>query len=178
MRRSSTWPSGLSSPILAAPSSAQWIVNSYTLAFAALLLTAGALADRLGARSGFLVGLTIFVVGSAAAASPIRCTMLIAARLAQGVGAAWLMPCSFAIITHAFLEPRPSAGAGDLGRGIGHRSRQRPVVGGILATALSWRAIFLVNVPVAIVATVLLVRHLAETRRHGHPLDPAGQRWR
>ena len=157
-------------------SSAQWIVNSYTLAFAALLLTAGALADRLGARSGFLVGLTIFGVGSAVCSVADSLTMLIAARLVQGVGAAWLMPCSLALITHAFPEGHDRrralaiwGGASGIGLASG------PILGGILATALSWRAIFLVNVPVAIVATVLLVRHVAETRRHGHPLDPAGQ---
>ena len=118
----------------------------------------------------------MFGVGSAVCSVADSVTMLIAARFAQGVGAAWLMPCSLALITHAFPEAHDRrralaiwGGASGIGLASG------PILGGILATALGWRAIFLVNVPVAIVATVLLVRHVAETRRHGHPLDPAGQ---
>src|SRR6266576_7289735 len=75
-------------------STAQWIVNGYTLAFAALLLSAGALADRVGPRTGFLIGLAIFGLGSAACAGATSLTMLIAARIVQGAGAAGLMPCS------------------------------------------------------------------------------------
>src|ERR1700758_683471 len=73
---------------------AQWIVNAYTLAFAALLLSAGALADRLGSRTGFLIGLAIFALGSAGCASAISLPGLIVARVVQGAGAAALMPCS------------------------------------------------------------------------------------
>jgi DHA2 family methylenomycin A resistance protein-like MFS transporter len=73
-------------------STAQWIVNGYTLAFAALLLSAGALADRLGSRTGFLVGLAVFGLGSAACACATSLTALIVARVIQGAGAAALMP--------------------------------------------------------------------------------------
>src|SRR4029077_18779510 len=73
-------------------STAQWIVNGYTLAFAALLLSAGALADRLGLRKGFLIGLAIFGLGSAGCACAISLTALIVARVIQGAGAAALMP--------------------------------------------------------------------------------------
>src|SRR3954452_14441935 len=85
-------------------STAQWIVNGYTLAFAALLLSAGALADRGGSRTGFLVGLAIFALGSAACAGATSLTVLVAARVVQGSGAAALMPCSLALIAHAFPE--------------------------------------------------------------------------
>jgi MFS transporter, DHA2 family, methylenomycin A resistance protein len=157
-------------------SAAQWIVNGYTLVFAALLLSAGALADRLGARRGFLVGLTIFGLGSAACSVAGSMATLIAARVIQGAGAAWLMPCSLALIAHSFPEGHARrralavwGGASGVGLAGG------PVLGGILTSAISWRAIFLVNVPVAIVAAVLLGRHVAETRRHRHPLDAPGQ---
>src|SRR3954449_4852880 len=87
-------------------STAQWIVNGYTLAFAALLLSAGALADRLGSRSGFLVGLAVFGLGSAACACASSLTMLVVARVVQGAGAAALMPCSLALIAHTFPGSR------------------------------------------------------------------------
>ena len=94
-----------------APSSAQWVVDGYTVAFASLLLLAGSLADRSGARTGFLVGLTVFVLASAACAVAGSVTFLVAARVAQGVGAAWLMPSSLALITHTLrASPRRVAG--------------------------------------------------------------------
>src|SRR5437870_6217498 len=83
-------------------STAQWIVNGYTLAFAALLLSAGALADRLGLRTGFLVGLAVFGLGSAACACATSLTALILARVLQGAGAAALSPGWLALLAHAF----------------------------------------------------------------------------
>src|SRR5437762_13906426 len=75
------------------PSIAQWVVDGYTVAFASLLLLAGSLADRIGARRGFVVGLAVFALSSAACASANSVAFLITARVAQGIGAAWLMPC-------------------------------------------------------------------------------------
>src|ERR1700754_3700901 len=83
-------------------STAQWIVNGYTLAFAALLLSAGALADRAGLRTGFLVGLAVFGLGSAGCAGAVSLTALIVARVVQGAGAAALMPCSLGLIADMF----------------------------------------------------------------------------
>jgi DHA2 family methylenomycin A resistance protein-like MFS transporter len=155
---------------------AQWIVNGYTLTFAALLLSAGSLADRVGARAGFIIGLAIFGVGSAVCSAADSIGMLIVARVIQGAGAAWLMPCSLALIAHNFPDavPRRRAlaiwgGASGVGLAAG------PIVGGVLTSAVSWRAIFLVNLPVAVLAAGLLVRHVTETGRHRHPLDGVGQ---
>jgi DHA2 family methylenomycin A resistance protein-like MFS transporter len=159
-----------------AVSTAQWIVNGYTLAFAALLLTAGSLADRLGLRTGFLVGLAVFAVGSAACAGATSLAGLIVARVVQGAGAAALMPCSLALIAHMFPDPgdrRRALGVWGGASGIGLAAG--PVLGGIITAALGWRAIFLVNVPIAAVAAELLRRHVAETPRHRHPLDLPGQ---
>jgi len=157
-------------------STAQWIVNGYTLAFAALLLTAGALADRLGLRTGFLVGLAVFAVGSVACAGATSLAVLIVARVVQGAGAAALMPCSLALIAQTFPDPGDRrralgvwAGASGIGLAAG------PVLGGIITAVLGWRAIFLVNVPIAAVAAGLLRRHVIETARHRHPLDLPGQ---
>jgi hypothetical protein len=156
-------------------STAQWIVNGYTLTFAALLLSAGALADRAGSRTGFLVGLAIFALGSAACAGATSLTVLIVARVVQAAGAATLMPCSLALIVHGFPEAherRRALGLWGGASGIGLAAG--PVLGGVLIAAFGWRAIFLVNVPVAAAAALLLVRHVDETRRHRHPLDVPG----
>lgn len=156
--------------------SAQWIVNGYTLAFATLLLSAGALADRIGAKRGYMIGLAIFATGSAGCAAATSIGTLVVARVIQGSGAAWLMPCSLALIAHAF--PDQSArrralavwgGVSGIGLGSG------PVVGGLLASTIGWRSIFLVNLPVAAGALLLLRRHVAESKPHRHPLDPVGQ---
>ena len=159
-----------------AVSTAQWIINGYTLAFAALLLTAGALADRLGLRTGFLAGLAVFAVGSAACAGATSLAELIVARVVQGAGAAALMPCSLALIAHTFPDPRDRRRAlGVWGGASGVGLAAGPVLGGVITAALGWRAIFLVNVPIAAVAAQLLRRHVAETQRHRHPLDLPGQ---
>jgi MFS transporter, DHA2 family, methylenomycin A resistance protein len=155
---------------------AQWIVNGYTLAFAALLLSAGALADRLGSRAGFLIGLAVFGLGSAACAGATSLPALIGARVVQGAGAAGLMPCSLALITHAYpgADDRRRALAAWAGAsGIGLAGG--PVLGGVLTVAFGWRAIFLVNVPIAATTAALVLRHVGETDRHRHPLDLPGQ---
>src|SRR6201995_23376 len=157
-------------------STAQWIVNGYTLAFAALLLSAGALADRIGLRTGFLVGLAVFGLGSAACACATSLTVLIVARVVQGAGAAALMPCSLALIAHMFPDAgdrRRALGVWGGASGIGLAAG--PVLGGFLPAGLGWRAIFLVNVPIAAAAAELLRRHVADTPRHRHPLDVPGQ---
>jgi MFS transporter, DHA2 family, methylenomycin A resistance protein len=157
-------------------STAQWIVNGYTLAFAALLLSAGALADRLGSRTGFLVGLAVFGVGSAACACATSLPALIVARVIQGAGAAALMPCSLALIAHTFPDPRDRRRALGLWGGVsGIGLAAGPVLGGILIAAFGWRAIFVVNLPIAAAAAGLLRRHVGETPRHRHPLDLPGQ---
>jgi DHA2 family methylenomycin A resistance protein-like MFS transporter len=157
-------------------STAQWIVNGYTLAFAALLLSAGSLADRFGSRTGFLVGLAVFGLGSAACACATSLTTLIVARVIQGAGAATLMPCSLALIAHTFpdpLERRRALGMWGGASGIGLAAG--PVLGGVLTAAFGWRAIFVVNLPIAAVAGELLRRHVGETARHRQPLDFPGQ---
>src|SRR5216117_3747837 len=134
------------------PSIAQWVVDGYTVAFASLLLLAGSLADRIGVRRGFLVGLAVFVLSSAACAVANSVAFLIAARVAQGIGAACLMPCSLALIAHTFAEPqarRRALAVWGAVSGVGLASG--PVVGGILVTSVGWRAIFFANVPVGLV---------------------------
>jgi DHA2 family methylenomycin A resistance protein-like MFS transporter len=127
-------------------SGAQWIVSAYTLVFATFLLTMGAWSDRIGAKRAFLIGLGIFGVASAACAAAPTMGALIAARAVQGLGAALLMPCSLALITHMFPagpERRKAlvawGGISSIGMAGG------PVLGGALVDTVGWRTIFLVK---------------------------------
>jgi EmrB/QacA subfamily drug resistance transporter len=153
-----------------------WIVDGYGLAFACLVLTAGALADRIGRRRVLLAGLAWFGASSALAAFAPTPELLIAARVAMGAGAALLYPTSLAIIVQLFEKPGERARAisvwaavGTVGIVLG------PLVGGALVDAFGWGAPFLINVPICaalLLATPLLVR-VARTRQRT-PVDLPG----
>jgi DHA2 family methylenomycin A resistance protein-like MFS transporter len=155
---------------------AQWVLNGYTLPLAALLLTAGAMGDRLGLRRMLLSGIALFTVASAACAAAPDTGWLIAARAVQGVGAAALLPATLALIPHLFPEQADrdratlawvAAGAASVAAG--------PLVGGLLIDAFGWRSIFLINLPVGAVSAWLARATVPETPRHRVPLDWAGQ---
>ena len=134
----------------------QWVVDGYTLMFAALLLSAGALSDRIGARQAFGIGLSTFVAASAACGLAPQLGVLVLARLAQGAGAAVMLPASLALIRESYSNARQRARAiaiWSLGAAVA--SSAGPVVGGFL-TLLSWRMIFFINLPVGLVAIYLL----------------------
>lgn len=152
----------------------QRVVDGYTLTFAALLLAAGALADRMGARQAFGAGLALFVAASAVCGLAPVLGVLVAARLAQGAGAAVMLPASLALIREAYPEARQRAHAiavWSLGGAVA--SAAGPVVGGFL-TLLSWRMIFFINLPVGLVALYLLAR-VARSPRRAVPFNWAGQ---
>jgi EmrB/QacA subfamily drug resistance transporter len=154
----------------------QWIVDSYTIVFAGLLLTAGSLGDRFGRYRGLTFGLAIFGTGSALSAFASSATMLILTRSLMGVGAAFIMPATLSIITNVFTEPRERAkaigiwaGITAIGVGAG------PVIGGFLLEHFWWGSVFLVNVPVAITGIVLGYFFVPESRDPSAPkLDPLG----
>jgi MFS transporter, DHA2 family, methylenomycin A resistance protein len=152
----------------------QWVVDGYTLMFAALLLSSGSLSDRLGARRAFGAGMVVFVIASAACGLAPSLGLLVAARCAQGVAAAALMPSSMALISHAYPDPVRRARAVALwSMGGVAASVSGPVLGGLL-TLVSWRLIFFVNVPAGVAALALL----GSTARSPHrdvPFDWAGQ---
>jgi len=142
----------------------QWMLNAYTLTFAAFMLNAGALGDRWGARRGYLGGLAIFVVATVACACAPTMAVLIAARAVQGIGAAAIVPCSLALIAHRFPEGRARARALGAWGGISAVGLAAgPVLGGVLVDSIGWRAVFLVAVPVALVSAVMVVATVRET---------------
>jgi MFS transporter, DHA2 family, methylenomycin A resistance protein len=152
----------------------QWVVDGYTLMFAALLLSAGSLSDRFGARQAFGAGVALFVVASAACGLAPTVELLIVARLFQGAAAAVMMPSSMALIGQAYPDPVQRARAVALwAMGGAAASSSGPVLGGVL-TLISWRTIFFVNVPVGVVALLLLTRAARSPQRQA-PFDWVGQ---
>jgi MFS transporter, DHA2 family, methylenomycin A resistance protein len=142
----------------------QWVLDSYTLVLAAAMLGAGSLADRLGARRVFELGLIVFTLGSAACAVAPDLILLICARIVQGAGAAALLPCSLALTVHEFPAGPARAralgvwgGMGSLGMVCG------PLFGGIAVGLVSWRLVFVINVPAGAVAMGLVRRFVRET---------------
>ncbi|UNO39791.1 MFS transporter [Streptomyces sp. MST-110588] len=136
-----------------------WVVDGYVLAFASLLLLAGSLAQRLGARRVYLAGLAVFTVASLLGALAPDGTVLIAARFIQGAGAALFMPSSLTLLMNAFPDPRRRARVLGVWAAIVSTSvGLAPSIGGLLVGTLGWRSIFLVNLPIGVVALVLTRR--------------------
>ena len=134
----------------------EWIASAYILVFAGLLLAGGRIADVLGMRGAFYVGLAVFTLASVAAGLAEGQALLIGARAAQGVGAALLTPASLALLTELFPDPRERGAAIGIWGGVGALALAvGPVTGGWLSEHLSWGWIFLINVPIG-AATVVL----------------------
>nr|BFE37898.1 MFS transporter [Actinomadura rugatobispora] len=152
----------------------QWVVDGYTLMFAALLLSAGALSDRIGARRAFGAGLVVFVVASPACGLAPSPGVLVAARFVQGVGAAVMMPASMALVRHAYPDAgRRARAVGVWAMGGAVAAAAGPVLGGLLSLA-SWRMIFWINLPVGAVTLLLLARAPHPPTRAA-PFDWIGQ---
>ncbi|MEV8562367.1 MFS transporter [Streptomyces sp. NPDC051917] len=152
----------------------QWVVDGYTLMFAALLLSAGALSDRIGARRAFGTGVAVFVAASAACGLAPGLGILVAARFVQGAGAAVVMPTTLALIREAYDDQaRRARAVGVWASGGAAAAAAGPLVGGVLSE-LSWRLIFFINVPVGVVALLLVARTRPSPHRRV-PFDRAGQ---
>ncbi|WP_051116358.1 MFS transporter [Amycolatopsis nigrescens] len=148
----------------ASTSDVQWMINAYSLVLAGLLMTTGSLADRLGRKRALLFGVALFTAGSAVAAFSETSTQLIIARAGMGVGAAFLMPGTLAVLMQIFDEKeRPKAIAAwtavaSMGLALG------PVIGGVLLDHFWWGSVFLINIPVGAVAIVAMVLLVPESR--------------
>ena len=155
----------------------QWVVDAYTLALAAVVLTAGALADRLGRRRLFLVGLGIFTASSLGCALAGHIAVLNSMRAVQGVGAAIMFAVSLALLANAYPDVRQRAGAlAAYGATIGASFAVGPLVGGALTSGLDWQWIFLINIPLGIACLWITRRYVRESRDPATPpVDWAGQ---
>ncbi|WP_165423687.1 MFS transporter [Ktedonosporobacter rubrisoli] len=150
----------------ASVSELQWIVDGYVLAFACLLLTAGALGDRFGARQVFLLGIALFTAASILCGEAPTIAIMIVARIIQGIGAALIIPATLALVNEAYPDSKARARAvsiwgaiASLGLAVG------PLVGGILVDTLGWRSIFMVNIPFGIAGIVVAWRFIRPSTR-------------
>src|ERR1700761_4988885 len=155
----------------------QWTVAGYTIVLASLLLFSGALADRIGRRTIFQVGLSLFTLGSWMCSLAPSLSWLIGFRVLQGIGGSMLNPAALGIITNTFVTPSDRAKAIGVWDGVSGLSMALgPVIGGILVGTVGWRGIFWANIPVglaAIAMTALLVPDSKAER--GRKADPIGQ---
>ena len=148
----------------ASTSTLQWILNGYVLTLAALILLGGSLGDRYGRRRIFVFGAGVFTIASLLCAVAPNAELLVAARLVQGVGGALLTPGSLAMVESGF-RPADRARAIGAWSGLGGvAGALGPLVGGVLVAAVSWRAVFVINLPLGIFIVVMAGRHVPETR--------------
>lgn len=150
--------------LAAAVREAQWVVNAYMLMLGALLLVGGAAGDRFGRKRVFIVGVAIFAAASVACAWAPNAAALIAARAVQGIGGAMLVPGSLAIISAMFPEQERGRAIGTWAGASALTTALGPVLGGWLVDTWSWRIIFLINVPIAVVAIAITIWRMPESR--------------
>src|SRR5258707_5210927 len=139
----------------ASVSELQWIVDSYVIVFAGLLLTAGSLGDRFGRYKALAFGLTVFGIGSLSSAFAGSANVLIATRALMGIGGAFIMPSTLSILTNVFTKPQERgkaigvwAGVFAIGIGIG------PITGGVFVAPFLWGAVFLVKLSIVLIGLI------------------------
>ena len=156
----------ISGTLVGGVSELQWVVSAYTIAFAAFILTAGALGDRIGAKRIFMAGFVIFTAASAACAWAPSAAILIAARCVQGLAAAILVPNSLALLSHTYADEKARGRAVAVwAAGASLALTAGPFVGGALITLVGWRSIFLVNLPIGLAGLWLTWCFAGETSR-------------
>jgi EmrB/QacA subfamily drug resistance transporter len=153
----------------------QWVIDAYALTLAALLLTGGSLADRIGRRRVFLIGLVAFTAASilcGLATSPLTLNL---ARALQGIGGAFMFATSLALLASAYSGRDRGTAFGLWGATTGAAVAVGPLAGGLLTEAIGWEAIFFVNVPIGIAAVALTLARVEESKNpHASPLDWPG----
>lgn len=158
-------------------SGVQWVVDAYTVALAAVVLTAGSLSDRFGRKRSLLAGLGVFTLASAACAAAPSIAALDAARAVQGLGAAAMFATSLAVLADAFTEPAGRSRAfAAYGATIGGCFAVGPLIGGLLTSGLGWRSVFYVNLPLGMLCGGLVLAGVRESRDpHPRRVDLPGQ---
>lgn len=153
-----------------------WILNAYLLILASLILVGGSLGDQLGRKKIFMIGILIFIAGSAACGFAVSVTMLIGCRILQGAGGALMIPGSLSLISSSIQEKERGKAIGTWSAITTVVTIGGPILGGALADAGLWRYIFFINVPIGIVAVWILWRKVAESRDESssHSLDFPG----
>ena len=149
-----------------------WVLNAYNIVFAAFLVLAGRLADLVGRRRVFTAGIVLFTAASAVCAAAPSLTVLIEGRVIQAVGAALLVPASLALVVQAFTPEHRAHAIGVWGAAAALAAGLGPPLGGALVRADSWRLVFLVNVPLGILAVAGARRFLIESRAPGRRVFP------
>ncbi|MCY0957532.1 MFS transporter [Streptomyces sp. H27-H5] len=155
----------------------QWTIDAYTLVLASLLMLAGSTGDRLGRRRIFSLGLVLFTAGSLLCSLAPSLEWLIVFRMLQAVGGSMLNPVAMSIITNTFTDPKGRARAiGVWGAVVGISMAAGPLIGGLLVDSVGWRSIFWLNLPIGLLALVLTLRYVPESRaEHARRPDPVGQ---
>ncbi len=142
-----------------------WVVDGYVLTAGGLLLLGGRLADLLGRKRMFLIGVSVFAIASAFSGAAVDSAMLVASRFLQGMGEAIATPAAFGLVALLFTEPKERATAIGINGGVaGLGGTLGPVISGLLISVASWRWIFYVNIPVALIALLAVSRLVAESR--------------
>ncbi len=153
----------------------QWVLDAYALTLASLLLTSGVLADRYGRKRLFTIGLVIFTLGSLLCGVAQDPLMLIVSRSGQGVGGAIMFATSLALLGNSFRGRDRGVAFGVWGAVMGISTALGPVLGGVITTDWSWRGIFLVNVPIGVLAVAVTAWRVTESKSpHPTPPDWAG----
>jgi EmrB/QacA subfamily drug resistance transporter len=147
----------------------QWTVNAFALTLSGLILLGGALGDRYGRRRIYLIGLAVFAVGSLLGGFTPGIGWLVAARALQGVGGALLVPGSLALIQAAFHSDDRARAVGAWSGMSGMAGAAGPLLGGVVVDVAGWRWVFWINVPIAAVVAVLVIRHVPDTRDEAVP---------
>jgi EmrB/QacA subfamily drug resistance transporter len=161
----------------ASVSGLQWTIDAYTLVIACLLMLSGSMADRFGRRRVFQLGLAVFSLGSLLCSVAPGLGWLVAFRGLQAVGGSMLNPVAMSIIVNTFTDRKERARAvGIWGSVLGLSLAAGPVVGGVLVSAIGWRSIFWINIPIGLAAIILTQRFVPESRApRARRLDPGGQ---
>ncbi len=161
----------------AAPSQLQWVIDIYTLVLASLLMLSGATGDRFGRRRVFQIGLAAFALGSLLCSLAPDIETLIGARFVQGLGGSMMNPVALSIISQIFVGRVERARAlGLWGAVVGISMALGPIVGGFLIQAISWRAVFWINLPICVAAIILTAIFVPESKSATmRDIDPVGQ---